>query len=118
MIGARLRELRQSKGITQNELGSVLGVGKTTISQYESETRKPDSIMLQSIADYFNVTVDFLLGRTDNPNTVILEGDQIPEELRNVDVELIEVIKEAKESGLTPSEIKEILEFARKMKKK
>ena len=118
MIGARLKNLRQKKGITQNELGAILGVGKTTISQYESETRSPDTNMLQRIADFFDVTSDYLLGRTDTPNTVTLEGDQIPESLRNVDVELIEMIKEAKESGLTKSELEEILEFARKIKKK
>lgn len=116
MIGARLKGLRQEKSITQNELGAILGVGKTTISQYESETRSPDTNMLQRIADFFDVTTDYLLGRTDNPNTIMLE--YIPEVLRNEDVELIEMVKEAKESGLTKSELEEILEFARKMKKK
>jgi hypothetical protein len=75
-------------------------------------------LKLNKIADYFNVTVDYLLERTDAPNTVALEGDQIPDALRNVDVELIEMIKEAKESGLTKGELEEILEFARKIKKK
>ncbi len=65
MNGKRLRILRTSKELTQGELGNALNVTKATISQYENEIRKPDSNMLNKIADFFNVTVDYLLGRTD-----------------------------------------------------
>lgn len=65
MIGKRLRLLRVEKELTQEELGKILGVGKTTISQYESETRKPDADMLRRIAEFFDVSVDYLLGLTD-----------------------------------------------------
>lgn len=67
MVGKRLRLLRTNRDITQKELGKMLGVGKATISQYESETRKPDTDMLRRIADYFGTSIDYLVGRTDYP---------------------------------------------------
>lgn len=74
MIGKRLRLLRTERKITQEELGKVLGVGKTTISQYESETRKPDAEMLRRIAEYFNVSVDYLLGLIDEKVSFLKEN--------------------------------------------
>jgi len=65
MLGERIRTLRLEKGLTQEELGKVLGVGKTTVCQYENETRKPDPNMLRKIAEFFRVPVDYLLGLTD-----------------------------------------------------
>lgn len=67
MFGERIRLLRTKKELTQDELGKILGVGKATISQYESETRTPDARMLLRMADFFNTTIDYLLGRTDDP---------------------------------------------------
>lgn len=61
----RLKDLRNEKGVSQEELGKVLGYEHATISQYESGKRKPDFDTLHKIADYFNVTTDYLLGRTN-----------------------------------------------------
>jgi len=83
MIGSRLRELRTEKDLTQAELGKVLGVGKTTISQYESETRKPDGDMLCRISNFFNISADYLLGlsniRTISPNVAETPAHYTPE---------------------------------------
>jgi transcriptional regulator with XRE-family HTH domain len=65
MMGSRLRALRAERKINQEELGKKIGVGKTTISQYESETRKPDSETLVQLANIFDVSVDYLLGRSN-----------------------------------------------------
>lgn len=73
MVGKRLRLLRTERKLTQEELGKVLGVGKTTISQYESEVRKPDADMLKRIAQFFDVSVDYLLGLTEEKRPVKLE---------------------------------------------
>lgn len=73
MVGKRLRLLRTERELTQEELGKVLGVGKTTISQYESEVRKPDADMLKRIAQFFDVSVDYLLGLTEEKRPVKLE---------------------------------------------
>lgn len=73
MVGKRLRLLRTERELTQEELGKVLGVGKTTISQYESEVRKPDADMLKRIAQFFDVSVDYLLGLTEEKRPVKVE---------------------------------------------
>ena len=59
----RLNELRENKKITQAELGKALSISTSTIGMYEQGRRNPDPDMLCKIADYFNITVDDLLGR-------------------------------------------------------
>ena len=64
----RLREVRKSKGISQLKLSVDLNMSQNTISRYETGDREPGIIELIKIADYFNISVDYLLGRTDNPH--------------------------------------------------
>lgn len=59
-----LKHLRKSSGKTQKELGQILGVGQTTIANYEQGARFPDSETLLHIADLYGVSLDFLLGRS------------------------------------------------------
>ncbi len=56
-----LRSLRESRGITQENLGCSLGVAKSTVSMYESGKREPSFEMVESIADFFNVPLSTLL---------------------------------------------------------
>ena len=63
----RLKELRKQKGISQLKLSIDLNTNQNTISRYETGTREPGINELISIADYFQVSVDYLLERTDNP---------------------------------------------------
>ncbi len=62
-----LRELRTQKGLTQAELSKTLQVSASSIGMYEQGRREPDNETLGKIANYFNVTTDYLLGRTDEP---------------------------------------------------
>lgn len=62
----RLKLLRTNKKMTQEELGKKINVTKVSVSGYESGNRKPDIETTQKIADFFEVSVDYLLGRTDN----------------------------------------------------
>ncbi len=64
----RLKELRKAKGISQVKLAMDLNTNQNTISRYETGEREPGNVELIKIADYFNVSVDYLLGRTNNPN--------------------------------------------------
>lgn len=59
------KRLRTSCGLTQNDMADRLGVSKSTISMYENGNREPDFETLERIADFFNVDIDYLLGRTD-----------------------------------------------------
>jgi transcriptional regulator with XRE-family HTH domain len=62
---ARLRRLREEQGLTQSELGRRFGLSKQAISTYETGGSSPDKETLSRMADFFNVSVDYLLGRTD-----------------------------------------------------
>ena len=65
----RLKELRKSRGLSQQRLAMELNTTQNTISRYETGEREADYAMLIAIADYFGVSIDYLLGRTDNPRT-------------------------------------------------
>jgi transcriptional regulator with XRE-family HTH domain len=58
------KELRQARGLTQAELAKRLGVSRSSIGMYESGERVPRHEDLELIADFFNVDIDYLLGRT------------------------------------------------------
>ncbi len=64
----RLKEIRKTKGISQLKMAMDLNTNQNTISRYETGEREPGINELIKIADYFNISVDYLLGRTDNPN--------------------------------------------------
>ena len=63
----RLKEIRKSKGISQLKMAMDLNTNQNTISRYETGEREPGVDELIKIADYFNVSVDYLIGRTENP---------------------------------------------------
>jgi len=64
-IGNRIKELRKEKNMTHDDLSKLLNVGKSTISNYERDYRKPDIDTLNKLADIYNCSTDYLLGRTD-----------------------------------------------------
>lgn len=63
----RLKELREKRHMSQAFLGIELNMSQNTISRYETGEREAGYAELVAIADYFGVSVDYLLERTDNP---------------------------------------------------
>lgn len=63
----RLKELRENRKMSQIRLGIELGINQDVISRYENLEREADYQTLLDIADFFNVSLDYLFGRTDNP---------------------------------------------------
>jgi len=63
----RLKELRLARGITQQRLAIELNMNQNSISRYENGTREADYRTLILFADYFRVSIDYLLERTDDP---------------------------------------------------
>ena len=62
----RLKELRKEReGLTQRKFAQILNVDKSTYDRYENRNAEPSYEVLVKIADYFNVTTDYLLGRTE-----------------------------------------------------
>jgi len=64
----RIKNLRKNLGITQKQLADKLSVANSTLSYWEQGKYEPDHRNLFALADYFGVTTDYLLGKTDKPN--------------------------------------------------
>lgn len=65
----RLRELRKQKGYTQQKVAMDLSLTQNSVSRYEKGSREADYELLIRFADYYNVSIDYLLCRTDDPTT-------------------------------------------------
>ena len=112
----RLKELREQRGISQTELANFLGVVRSTICQYEKGNRMPDSNILGKLADYFGVTVDYLLGREDDSERDEKPQLHIPDKYKDVLVAF-----EGGPDDLTQDDIDDVvkyIEFVRARKKK
>lgn len=81
MIGQRIRDLRKQKRMSQTELAKSVGVSQTTVTAWETGKAEPSSSAVAKLADIFNVTTDYLLGR---PNKQEIKKDDV--ELSDDDV--------------------------------
>lgn len=75
-FSSRLKRLRTEKKLTQEQLGEKISVTKVSVSGYESGNRKPDMDTLQSIAGFFDVSIDYLTGKSDYRNEEELINEQ------------------------------------------
>lgn len=94
----RLRKLREDKGLLQRELADKLNLSRVAITHYEQGTRQPEWNTLQKIADVFDVTVDYLLGRKDMVDKA--QRDNEPETIatHRTDDPMSELPEEARKS--------------------
>lgn len=67
VLGTRIRELRKFNNMTLDQLGEIVGLKKASLSQVENGKVHVGLEVVYNAANYFNVSVDYLLGRTDNP---------------------------------------------------
>ncbi|MFI3546338.1 helix-turn-helix transcriptional regulator [Mammaliicoccus sciuri] len=77
MFASNLQRLRKQKRLTQVEMAKILDVAKTTYASYEQNRRMPDNIIQNKIADFFNVTLDELHGRTTKEPTNIEDDIEV-----------------------------------------
>jgi len=119
-IGLRLKKLREEKKMTQAELGNKIGVSGATINRYEKGFRQPDPEMLSKIADFFDVSVDYLLGRDDDTVNIHEEFRRIQESIPKwgedagqiaLDETKKVLIKLLERGELTPAKAKPIIAF-------
>ncbi|MDA1935458.1 transcriptional regulator [Bacillus cereus] len=80
MFGNMLNSLRKDKKLRQEDMAKHLGIARTTYAMYEQGRREPDYDTLQKLADFFNVSVDYLLGRTNNRDQIELSRDNFLKE--------------------------------------
>ncbi|WKY47323.1 helix-turn-helix transcriptional regulator [Eubacteriaceae bacterium ES3] len=69
-FGTRLKRLRINMDMTQQDFAEEFNLNKSSISKYEKDKNLPENQLLLEIADYFNVSVDYLLCRTNNPTSL------------------------------------------------
>lgn len=65
IFGERLKELRNEKNLSQKDLAKILGTTNSSVCDWETDRAQPDMEMLVRLGDFFNVSIDYLLGRTD-----------------------------------------------------
>jgi len=70
IVGSRLRKLRDARDLRQEDVAKVVGVTPEAIGMYENNKREPKAEILTRLAEYFGVSTDYLLGRTDDPRPV------------------------------------------------
>lgn len=68
MLRDKIKELRNNKNITQNQLANAIGISKYAIAKYETGEREPSLDIVVKIANYFNVSTDYLLGNSEIEN--------------------------------------------------
>jgi len=100
----KLARLRKEKSISRKEIASALRIDRTTYGKYELGQRQPSLEVLVELANFFNVTTDYLLGRTDNPKTPELA---IADELKSI----LELFHRVGLKGLTQNEIDKLSEY-------
>ncbi|WP_038299005.1 helix-turn-helix domain-containing protein [Metaclostridioides mangenotii] len=100
IFGNRLKKLRNSKDMTGEELGKIFNVTKVAVSNWESGRRSPSPETLKSIADYFEVSTDYLLGRIEMADDALIKKNDVKyasyKEITNDD-ELIDLMIRLKE---------------------
>lgn len=97
----RLKELRTQRGLTQSQIGELLGVSCVTIARYEAGEREPSNAKLTTLANFFDVSVDYLMGREEPAKD---GAEAYPPHLQ----EAYRVL-----SDLTPQELAEVVEVAK-----
>lgn len=105
-LGKKIKELREINNKTQLDVAKYLDVTYQTIYKYEKDIAIPPADAIVKLAEYFNVTTDYLLGRTDKPNEKNIEDEKLIIAARS-DVDL---------SELTEDEQKYILDFIKMIK--
>ena len=94
MLGKRLKKLRIGKDMTQQQLADYLHVSPGSIGMWEHDRREPDIDMLVKLADFYQVTLDYLVGReikitTDDTRKIVLNNiadtlEQLSEQIKNI----------------------------------
>ncbi|MCC5417443.1 helix-turn-helix domain-containing protein [Clostridium botulinum] len=123
-IKDRLKCERLRKDLNQTELAKFLNVSKQTVSNWENGNRIPDTLTLSKLADFFNCSVDYILGRSENRNGIIskanIDGSNYEFELDKsifpngiTREQMINYIKELEERN---KELEKEAEISRKLK--
>ncbi len=110
MLGQRMKELRETRGLRQEDLAKVAGVTPEAIGMYENEKREPKGEILLKLAAYLGTTSDYLLGLSDIPYSSERQGLDYEQRLHQLGAFL-------KSEGATDEDVRTILDLLRQRKK-
>lgn len=116
MLKTRLRELREEKELFQKDIAEMLNITTSAYGYYEQGKRDPDTQTLEKLADFYKVSIDYIMGRTDNRTST---ADEISDSVSD-DPELLEFWNELKERedlkllfkqtrNLSPKDVKQVI---------
>mgnify|MGYP005761273639 CR=1 FL=1 len=80
----RLKDLREEHNLTQKELGALVGVAQSNINRWENGTVRPSADFVVKLADYFGVSTDYLLGRTDELGAILPSAPSLTQQEQNL----------------------------------
>lgn len=97
----RLRQLREEKNMSLDELAEALHINKSTLSRIETDQREPKESFIKECADFFNVSTDYLLGKTNLRNYADYKPTITPKDERNIQRDLEQMMEDidSKKSG-------------------
>ena len=114
-FGSTLKELRLEKRLTGEELGKIFNVTKVAISNWERGQRTPDTDMLSRLAAYFEVSIDYLLGNTNERN-ITEEKSKLNSNVKTIAAHRLGNIEDLDDDAI--DKINEYIEFIRMQQKK
>lgn len=127
-FGERLKLLRDEGGLTQQDIADIINVGRPTIAGYETKGKQPDYDKLKTLANYFDVSVDYLIGNTDirklGPRRIYSASelvDILPEEYKELFKEqnlgYIKFAKEMMKEEIDPEDLIQLIRVAQNFRK-
>lgn len=111
MLGQRLKELRNLKRLTQDEIAKKLHLTRSTYAQYEVDRRVPEYATLEKLADFFDVSIDYLVGR-DNRDSADKLNEYLEMELTNEEIKERMTFK-VDDITLSSEEVDEFVDWVR-----
>lgn len=106
----RFLDLKKEKDLSLDELAKIFHTNKSSLSRIINGQLSLKKELLEEMAKYFNCTTDYLLGRTDDPDTKIIPREELPKELILAGIKGLEVFKSLNAKDLTDEDYKDILE--------
>ncbi|WP_035711003.1 helix-turn-helix domain-containing protein [Salibacterium aidingense] len=108
ILAKRIKYLREHNGLAQKHVAEKLGIKNNTLSGYEAGRREPDASTLNKIAEFYGVSVDYLLGRTDDPTpeqpSIFFYGGELSEDEQEHLEEELKIYRKRKQQWLEQQE--------------
>ena len=105
-VGAKLKELRKSKHLTLWQVAEDTTISRSNLSEVENNEHGISANNLKTLADYYGVTTDYLLGKTNKPNAILVTSAGVDGSITTLEYELLDKVK-----GFTTDDFHKVLEY-------